>query len=489
MIFLVPNLCYSKKPLQVTYRYPATAKRPDSFALEIMKPNAMTILGESPAFEKRIIQFKKTNDASVTTCTYDIPDTSCGGMLDGFGHEIFLIPGDSFTVDLVPKSDDKVKEDMQQYGIYSEFELKFSGSNKFIYSLFDSLFLVAGDFRFKHTMMDEDRDFGKFFHAVEGDYNNRKTFVENYCARHSVPDRYKRMAMAEVYAAYYTDLIAPYFAEKNKGARLNNIAVNYSTALEGFHYNDEQLYFSTSLTSRSVYDYYKYTIGKNDSVNIDKTDAGLIRLYKKIKSDPRQRMRDDLLAHVLVWSASESYPSIDSLYNDFSLICKNAGYLKEVDEAVQKEKQRQIQKNAITLKSALKDSIISLDGTRKEVGEVLGKGKPVVIDCWASWCSPCVKEIPFSMNFKEKYKGKIEFVFLSFDKTKENWLKKAKELKVEKASYLLSRNFESDFALHFGISAIPRYIILDKTGRLITDNAARPSKERDFDSVLQQLIK
>ena len=121
--------------------------------------------------------------------------------------------------------------------------------------------------------------------------------------------------------------------------------------------------------------------------------------------------------------------------------------------------------------------------------KTLIKGKPLVIDCWASWCIPCIEQMGMAKTFEKKYSDKIDFIFLSFDKEKIEWFNKVKQLNLYKKNcYLLSGNFKSVFAQYFDVGSIPRYIIIDKEGKVVTSNSIRPSHKVEFDKLLKSLI-
>ncbi|MBS1495959.1 MAG: hypothetical protein JSU03_11090 [Bacteroidetes bacterium] len=46
---------------------------------------------------------------------------------------------------------------------------------------------------------------------------------------------------------------------------------------------------------------------------------------------------------------------------------------------------------------------------------------PKYIDTWASWCSPCVKEMPYTLNLKKQYINKISFIYISIDEDVKKW--------------------------------------------------------------------
>ena len=102
------------------------------------------------------------------------------------------------------------------------------------------------------------------------------------------------------------------------------------------------------------------------------------------------------------------------------------------------------------------------------------RGKYVYIDLWASWCAPCRREIPFLKKLEQKFKGKdIVFVSISCDREEEAWRKAMEEEKV--SGIQLFVNGDLDFAKAYVVSGIPRFILLDKEGRIVDAHMTAPS--------------
>ena len=113
-------------------------------------------------------------------------------------------------------------------------------------------------------------------------------------------------------------------------------------------------------------------------------------------------------------------------------------------------------------------------------------GKYVYIDVWATWCGPCVAEIPFLKKVEEKYEGKnIAFVSISVDVQKdfEKWKKFVKDKQLGGIQLFADKNWNSDFIKSFGINSIPRLILIDPSGKVVSADAARPSDSK----LLEQL--
>jgi thiol-disulfide isomerase/thioredoxin len=114
------------------------------------------------------------------------------------------------------------------------------------------------------------------------------------------------------------------------------------------------------------------------------------------------------------------------------------------------------------------------------------KGKYLFIDVWATWCGPCVYQFPFLDTIEKAYHGKnIRFVALSIDKPRDRdkWQAYVRENKLEGIQLLADDAFESAFIQAFNIRSIPRFLLIDPKGNIVTNNAPRPS-----DPELKQLL-
>lgn len=109
------------------------------------------------------------------------------------------------------------------------------------------------------------------------------------------------------------------------------------------------------------------------------------------------------------------------------------------------------------------------------------KGKYVYIDVWATWCGPCKVEIPFLKKIEKDYHDKnIEFVSISVDKPNvyDKWKEMIEEKEMGGIQLLADNNFMSDFVKAYKINGIPRFILIDPQGKIVSANAPRPSDEK-----------
>ena len=123
-------------------------------------------------------------------------------------------------------------------------------------------------------------------------------------------------------------------------------------------------------------------------------------------------------------------------------------------------------------------------GGRSKLSEL--RGKYVYIDIWATWCGPCRQEIPHLKRIEALYHGKnIEFVSISIDVAKdhEKWRKFVTDKQLGGTQLFADKDWNSDFITAYGVKSIPRFLLIDPQGSIISADAARPS-----DPLLQQQL-
>jgi thiol-disulfide isomerase/thioredoxin len=106
------------------------------------------------------------------------------------------------------------------------------------------------------------------------------------------------------------------------------------------------------------------------------------------------------------------------------------------------------------------------------------KGKYVYIDVWATWCGPCKREIPFLKEVEKQYHGKnIEFVSTSIDVAKDHstWVEMVKNEQLGGVQLMADNDWKSKFVTDYAIEGIPRFILVDPNGNIVTADAPRPS--------------
>jgi len=127
--------------------------------------------------------------------------------------------------------------------------------------------------------------------------------------------------------------------------------------------------------------------------------------------------------------------------------------------------------------------LTKVDGTKLSLPKDL-LGKVVVIDFWATWCPPCVREVPHMKKVYAAYKDKgVEFVGISLDRSKEPLMKFIKERDLPWIHTYSGAPRGDPTARKYGIRGIPSIWVVGKDGRIVSRNA-RGNLEETLDKAL-----
>ena len=127
----------------------------------------------------------------------------------------------------------------------------------------------------------------------------------------------------------------------------------------------------------------------------------------------------------------------------------------------------------------------SPDGKLHKISELVGPGRWVLVDFWASWCGPCRAEMPNVVEAYEKFHSKgFEVIGISFDQRKEAWVKAIEQMGLPWMQLSDLKGWNCAAAPVYKIDAIPDNILIDPQGKII-DRALRG---RALQNRLQQIF-
>lgn len=119
-------------------------------------------------------------------------------------------------------------------------------------------------------------------------------------------------------------------------------------------------------------------------------------------------------------------------------------------------------------------TVTDLDGKTVSFSEF--RGKTVILNIWATWCGPCLKEIPDlkEINLEYKDKGVVVLGVLLDSESPEAAKPIVEQLKIDYPTW-----YGNDaFAKQFGVQAFPTTVIIDKNGKAVSQNVGLQNKER-----------
>ncbi len=117
-------------------------------------------------------------------------------------------------------------------------------------------------------------------------------------------------------------------------------------------------------------------------------------------------------------------------------------------------------------------------------------GKYVYIDIWATWCGPCKAQEPYFKEIYNQFKNKnIEFVSISIDMIadKDKWFSYVRDKQLPGIHLFENQNSQSDFIKAIKVNTVPRYILIDPTGKIFNTDAPRPSSQQKLITLFKSL--
>ena len=128
-----------------------------------------------------------------------------------------------------------------------------------------------------------------------------------------------------------------------------------------------------------------------------------------------------------------------------------------------------------------------MSGKQHHISEFFGK--VLYLDYWATWCHPCVWEIPYFEKLYQEYKNddRIQFISFSLDENVEKWKAKVKKDHPEWAQFILTKADQLFLKEKMGIAGIPRFIVLNADGTIAEGDALRPS-DKNAKGMLEDVL-
>jgi thiol-disulfide isomerase/thioredoxin len=277
----------------------------------------------------------------------------------------------------------------------------------------------------------------------------------------------------EILALKYQEQYAPYhgYAINNKEFKTSD---TFPKAGDDFDMNDEETFkhsYSYRTLIGGIFQRIMYGTPSQDKTPFDKGMEKLNTITSKI-------IRSELTKN-MVYEMNLSAKNIDEIFK---------GLMKHsIDSVFNNETTLKYE----TLKKLVKGSpsptfdYENINGRKTSLESL--KGKFVYIDVWATWCGPCIGEIPALKEVEKEYHGKnIEFVSISIDDKKdyEKWKKMVADKELKGIQLFADNDWKSDFVKKYAIDGIPRFILIDTEGKIVNADAPRPS-----DAKLKELLK
>jgi thiol-disulfide isomerase/thioredoxin len=246
-----------------------------------------------------------------------------------------------------------------------------------------------------------------------------------------------------------------------------------------FNFNDTEAYETSNAYKRLLETHYQ-RIAQNEANN-NRKDLTLTYLETINNSFSDGSVKEQLMFNYLRYGmkANEALESVYKLYKSSS---QNSDNLSKVTSSYK------VLTKLTPGKASPKFIYENYIGGMTDLEDLAGK--ILYIDVWATWCGPCLREIPALKSLENDYHNKnIAFVSLSIDEKKDyqKWRTMIADKELTGIQLMADNNWNSSFVTSYGIKGIPRFILIDTVGNIINSDAPRPSNP-EIRKILDELL-
>jgi len=243
---------------------------------------------------------------------------------------------------------------------------------------------------------------------------------------------------------------------------------NFPKMANDFNVDDEDA-FKYSLSYRVIVGFlFQNKMYENNEYE-KAYERGVLQL-KKLKS---QVIKNELIKN-LIYQLNFNDQDLTERYNTLMDISTDEDFEKELTK-----KYEALQNLAAGKPSPVFENYRNHDGSKTSLADF--NGKYVYIDVWATWCGPCIGEIPaLQVVEKQFHDSNIAFVSISIDNEKdfEKWKNYVSDKNLGGIQLFADKDWSSDFVQNYAIDGIPRFILLNPEGIIVNADAPRPSDEK-----------
>ena len=372
-----------------------------------------------------------------------------------------------------------VKADMEDFENTLEFEGTLASENQY-YQLFQKELAptYGRQVFFSKFQTASPQEFAAFTAAMEDDFAvHMRTFMEN----NTISSNFRRFMQTDViYQLYSGKLVFPmYHRHFNQLEELPEMPAGYFDFLvTAKNLSDDQLRVQSA--AGFVTEYLQYFYMTNEELIPEGLDFPEIYMWiaENQLSGPAQGFAKAYSINYMLNFGN--FDDAEELYEQF--IAENRW--QDLSDVLTKS-----YNNALRVKpgnEAPEFTLTDINGDEVSLSDF--RGKVVYLDFWASWCGPCMREVPYAKELKKRFEGEEDLIFLyvSVDEDESAWRRTIEEREIQ-GVHLRVHGMQHEIAQAYNVRGVPSFFIIDRDGIIHDNNPSRPSGENIDNELLAVL--
>jgi thiol-disulfide isomerase/thioredoxin len=361
---------------------------------------------------------------------------------------------ESSSIFLAPSYDIKLTLNTKEFDETISYSGKGSENNNYLAAKYIANENANLDYT-KVFALEEDEFLSKM-NALKNDklkmLNNTAGLSEAFKTQEKKNIEYEYFSDLQNYWSYHS-----YYAKKEEFTPSEDFIQKFNS----IDFNNQEDYASLDSYKRLVQNYYNNKISKSDNPS---------EVFKDINSNGFTQLKEDL-ANSLRYNIGPNNEHNETLYKGLMAMSSNEKFKEDITKKYNIVK---------TLSKGMPSpEFVEYENHKGGTTSLKDlKGKYVYVDVWATWCGPCIREIPSLKKVEEEFHDKnIAFVSTSIDKAKDHntWVEMVKNKDLGGIQLMADNDWNSQFVKDYAIEGIPRFILIDPEGNIVSADAPRPS--------------
>ena len=271
-----------------------------------------------------------------------------------------------------------------------------------------------------------------------------------------------------------------YYAYFNPGGEEPELGDTYYSFLsEATRFSDDKMIARSYVSFLGSY--LNYLVEQHEETEGDERGYFEIQ-YDYGKANFTGKSRDYILSQALI--SAMNFGEADRaqlMYDDYLAVAQAADYIAMV------KKDYETIQSLSPGKKAPDFTLTDIDGNKVSLSDF--RGKVVYLDFWASWCGPCMREVPHAKSLKEKLAQQDDLIFLyvSIDTDEQAWRNTVAEHDIKGVHLNVSGTRESA-PLLYNVKGVPTFYIIGRDGNIFDNRPPRPSNPAIYETLMAALL-